>query len=161
MIKQAEENDVFTIERILMNAVIWMKENKLHNQWNEDSIKRDSLSKDYQINDFYIYYQNGVPAACIAITDLDLKYWSEIPKGKSLYMHKLAVKREFASKGISKELIYFAKNLSRKKGVNSLRLDCNFQKNKLRMLYESEGFIYVGRNISENNDDMALYVWNK
>ncbi|MDR3597888.1 GNAT family N-acetyltransferase [Clostridium sp.] len=160
MIKQADENDILTIEGILIDAVIWMKKNKLQNQWNEDGIKWNSLSKDYQINDFYIDYQNGVPAACIAITDLDPKYWSEIPKGKSLYIHKLAVKREFAGKGISKELINFAKKLSLKNGINSLRLDCNLQRNKLRMLYENEGFIYAGRKNSENNYDMALYVWH-
>jgi GNAT superfamily N-acetyltransferase len=159
MIKQANENDILTIEGILLDAVIWMKKSKLQNQWNEDSIKWDSLSKNYQINDFYINYQNRVPAACIAITDLDTKYWPKISQGKSLYIHKLAVKREFAGKGISKELINFAKNLSLKSDINSLRLDCNFQRNKLRMLYENEGFIYAGKKVSENNYDMALYVW--
>ncbi|OPJ57911.1 GNAT family N-acetyltransferase [Clostridium oryzae] len=160
MIKQADENDIPTIEGILIDVVIWMKKNKLQNQWNEDNIKWNFLSKDYQINDFYIDYQNGVPAGCIAITDLDQKYWPKIPHGKSLYIHKLAVKREFAGKGISKELINFAKNLSLKNGINSLRLDCNLQRNKLRRLYENEDFIYAGRNISENNYDMALYVWH-
>lgn len=160
MIKQADENDILTIEAILMDTVIWMNKNKLQNQWNEDSIKWNSLSKEYKINDFYIDYQNDVPSACIAITDLDQKYWSEIPQGKSLYIHKLAVKREFAGKGISKELINFAKKLSLKNGINSLRLDCNLQRNKLRALYENEGFIYAGRKNSENNYDMALYVWH-
>lgn len=47
-----------------------------------------------------------------------------------------------------------------KKGINSLRLDCNLQRNKLRMLYENEGFIYAGKKESKNNYDMALYVWH-
>lgn len=161
MIKQADENDIIAIEGILIDALIWMKKNKLQNQWNEDNIKWNYLSKDYKINDFYIDYQNGVPAACVAITDLDLKYWTEIPKGKSMFIHKLAVKREFAGKGISKELITFAKNISLKKDIDSLRLDCNLQRNKLRMLYENEGFIYVGKKKSNSNCDMALYVWRK
>ncbi|WP_373854702.1 GNAT family N-acetyltransferase [Clostridium arbusti] len=112
------------------------------------------------MNDFYIDYQNRVPVACIAITDLDTKYWPEIPKGKSLYIHKLAVKREFAGKGISKELINFAKHLSIRNGINSLRLDCNLQRNKLKMLYENKGFIYAGKKNFGNNYDMALYVWH-
>lgn len=160
MIKQAGENDILIIEEILLDSVIWMKKNKLQNQWDEESIKWNSLSKDYQINDFYINYQNRVPVACIAITDLDTKYWPEIPKGKSLYIHKLAVKREFAGKGISKELINFAKNLSIRNGINSLRLDCNLQRNKLKMLYENEDFIYAGKKNLGNNYDMALYVWH-
>lgn len=84
MIKQAGENDIVIIEKILLDSVIWMKKNKLQNQWDEESIKWNSLSKDYKINDFYIDYQNRVSVACIAITDLDTKYWPEIQKGKSL-----------------------------------------------------------------------------
>ena len=71
MIKQADKNDIPAIEEILLDAVMWMKKNELGNLWNEDSIKWHSLSKDYQISDFYIDYQNGVPAGCIAITDYD------------------------------------------------------------------------------------------
>ena len=161
MIKQADENDILTIEEILLDAVMWMKKSKMQNQWNEDSIKWDSLSSDYQINNFYIDYQNGIPAACVAITDLDQKYWPEIPQGKSLYIHKLAVKRAFSGKGISKELINYVKTLLLKNAVDSLRLDCNLQRNKLRMLYESEGFMYVGKKNSVNNYEMALYVWHR
>lgn len=160
MIKQAEERDTLVIEEILLDAVMWMEKNKLQNQWNKNSIKWDSLSKDYEINNFYIDYQNGVPVGCMAITDSDTNYWPEIPKGKSLYIHKLAVKRVAAGKGVSKELINFAKNLSLKNNINSLRLDCNLRRDKLRMLYENEGFIYSGKKKLKNNYDMALYAWH-
>lgn len=160
MIKQADKNDIPAIDEILLDAVMWMKKNELGNLWNEDSIKWHSLSKDYQISDFYIDYQNGVPAGCIAITDYDSKYWPEIPQGKSLYIHKLAVKREYAGKGISKELIDYAKNLSFVKGINSLRLDCNAERRKLRQVYEREGFLYAGNKKLGNNYSMSLYEWH-
>lgn len=32
MIKQADENDILTIEGILIDSIIWMKKNKLQNQ---------------------------------------------------------------------------------------------------------------------------------
>ena len=161
MIKQAEEQDILAIEEILLDAVMWMQKNKLQNQWNENNIKCDCLSKDYKINNFYINYQNDVPVGCMAITDLDTKYWSEIPQGKSLYIHKLAIKRIYAGKGVSKQLIDFAKNLSLKNGINSVRLDCNLHRNKLRMVYEKEGFTYVETRKLKNNYDIVLYVWNK
>ena len=158
MIKQADNNDILTIEEILLDAVMWIQKNELQNQWNEENIKWESLSKDYQIKDFYIDYQNGIPAGCMAITDIDRKYWPEIPQGKAQYIHKLAVKREFSGKGISQELIHFAKELSLKKGIDSLRLDCSWERDKLRLLYEREGFIYAGKK-SSGDSDMALYVW--
>lgn len=66
MIKQAYKNDIATIEDILLDAVTWMRENDLQNQWSEEGIKWSNLSKDYQITDFYIDYQNGVPVGCMA-----------------------------------------------------------------------------------------------
>lgn len=159
MIKQANENDFLVIEEILLDAVNWMKTNELQNQWNENNIKWNSLSKEYKITDFYINYWNEVPAACVAITDLDQKFWSEIPQGRSLYIHKLTVMREFAGKGLSKELIDFAKNLSLNRGINSLRLDCNMQRDKLRKIYEKEGFKFASKKNIKNEHDMALYVW--
>jgi hypothetical protein len=56
MIKQANENDILTIEGILLDAVIWMKKSKLQNQWNEDSIKWDSLSKDNYDMALYVWH---------------------------------------------------------------------------------------------------------
>jgi len=82
-------------------------------------------------------------------------------QGKSLYIHKLAVKRAFSGKGISKELINYAKKLSLKNGVDSLRLDCDLQRNKLTTLYESEGFMYVNTKKFGNYYDMALYSWHR
>lgn len=161
MVKQANKNDIPIIEEILLDVVMWMKKNGLQNQWNEDNIKWNSLSKDYQIEDFYIVYENKLPIGCMALTDLDKKYWPEISKGNSLYVHKLAVKRRFAGKGFSKELINFAKKLSLKNRINSLRLDCNFNRDKLRKVYENEGFVYVRKKNDLNNYDMALYMWYK
>ena len=159
MIKQADENDIPAIEDILSDAVLWMRKNQIQNQWTEESIKWSSLSKDYRIDDFYIDFENGIHAGCMAVTDLDLKYWPQIPQKQSLYIHKLAIKRMFAGKGISRKLIDFAKNLALTNDINSLRLDCNQQRRKLTMLYENEGFKSVGSKSLGNDYHMALYVW--
>ena len=45
-------------------------------------------------------------------------------KGESLYLHKVVVKRTFAGKGFSKELIDFAKKLALSYYINEIRLNC-------------------------------------
>lgn len=95
----------------------------------------------------------------MALTDYDQKYWPEVERGQSLYLHKLAVKREFAGKGYSKELITFAKDLALSKGINSIRLDCNYHRKKLREIYENEGFVFASKKCIKVNNDMALYVY--
>lgn len=69
MVKQADEYDIPIIEEILLDAVNWMAESGLQNQWNESNVKWSSLSKSYKINNFYIAYQNGLPTACMACVE--------------------------------------------------------------------------------------------
>lgn len=160
MVKQANECDIPIIEEILLDAVNWMSINGLQNQWNESNVKWSNLSKSFKISDFYISYQNGLPTACIALTDCDPTYWPNILKGKSLYLHKVAVKRKFAGKGFSKELIDFAKNMAINNNINAIRLNCNQHRNKLRAVYENEGFICVEEKTFFEKYDTALYVCN-
>lgn len=160
LIKQADEHDIPIIEEILLDAVNWMSESGLQNQWNESNVKWANLSKSFNIRNFYIAYQNGIPTACMALTDYDPTYWPDIPKGQSLYLHKLAVKRAFAGKGGSIELINFAKNVAQNNCINTIRLNCNQHRNRLRAIYEKEGFICVGEKSFFDNYDTALYSYN-
>ncbi len=159
MIKQADACDTPIIEEILLDAVSWMSKSGLQNQWNRSNVKWSNLSNSYKINDFYIAYQDGLPTACVAVTDYDPTYWPHIPKGESLYLHKFAVKRAFAGKGFSKELFGFAKNLALTYGIHAIRLNCNQHRNKLRAVYENEGFICVEEKTFFEKYDTALYVY--
>ena len=158
MVKRAKVFEIPFIEDILLDAVYWMEKNGLQNQWNEANVKWSNLSKSYKITDFYISYQNGEPAACMALTDYDPTYWPEIPKGKALYLHKLAVKREYAGRGCSKELIDYAKALAYKNNIPSIRLDCNRHRTRLRAIYEKEGFVCVKEKTLSDKYEVALYI---
>jgi GNAT superfamily N-acetyltransferase len=160
VVKQANENEIPIIEEILLDAVYWMYSNGLENQWDEFNVKWSSLSKKYEIFCFYIAYENNIPTACMALTDYDPIYWPDIPKGESLYLHKVAVKRSFAGKGFSKELIDFAKNIAHKLNIKTLRLNCNQHRSKLRAIYEKEGFVCVEEKTILESYDIALYVCN-
>jgi GNAT superfamily N-acetyltransferase len=160
MVKQADEFDIPIIEEILLDAVNWMSKSGLQNQWNESNVKWSNLSKSYKINNFYIAYQDGSPTGCMALTDYDPTYWPNIPKGESLYLHKLAVKSMFTGKGFSKELITFARNLALSYCIDTIRLNCNQHRNKLRAVYENEGFICVEEKTFNGKHDTALYICN-
>lgn len=53
-----------------------------------------------------------------------------------------------------------AKELTREKGVHSLRLDVNYYRDKLRAIYEKEGFRFVRAKIVGQNKKMALYEYS-
>lgn len=160
MVKQADEHDIPIVEEILMDAVLWMTKCGLQNQWNESNVKWSMLSKSYRIDNFYIAYHNGLPVACMALTDYDPAYWPDIPKGESLFLHKLAVRRSFAGKGLSKELIHYAINLAKHYHINAIRLNCNQHRSKLRAVYENNRFICVEEKTFHDKYDTALYVYH-
>lgn len=136
------------------------KERKLSEATSIDSAFLQSLSKKgiKIIED--ILLDDSDPVGCMALTDLDLKYWSDIPKGESLYLHKLAVKRSYAGIGAADKLINFAKKLAHDRGINSIRLDFNKKRDKLRQLYERNGFRYVKEKKVSEDYSLDLYVCN-
>ena len=70
----------------------------------------------------------------------DVHFWPEVPPGTSAFVHKLAVCRAWAKKGVSTELLSYARTLARQVGRAHLRLDCVADRQGLRNLYESFGF---------------------
>lgn len=103
-------------------------------------------------------YHNAVPAACMAMFDHDPAFWRDVPKGESLYLNKVAVRRSFAEKRFSKYLIDFAKDTARKRGISTIRLDCDSNRHKVRAIYEKEGFVCVAEKTLYGKYETAFYV---
>lgn len=79
----------------------------------------------------------------MALIDYDPTFWPDMQKGKSLFIHKLTVKRCGAKQGVSKAFIDFAKKQAIKRNINEMRLDAHQFREKVRALYEREGFVCV------------------
>lgn len=158
MIKQATESDIPIIEEILLDAVQWL-DSINRSLWSESEVKWDKLSKRYDISEFRILYVGNDPAGCVVIADNDPIFWKGIPKGESLYIHKLAVKRKFAGQGYSKILINCAKNIARERGIKTVRLDCEQYQPRLRAVYEREGFVCVKEETIYGKYDTTFYEY--
>jgi hypothetical protein len=94
----------------------------------------------------------------MALINHDPVFWPDIPKGESLFIHKLAVKRLAAGKGLSDALITYAKSMCMDRGILELRLDCHSLIPKLRAVYERHGFDCVDEKILHGKYHTAFYV---
>jgi len=74
----------------------------------------------------------------------DPLFWLEVPAGTSAFLHKVAIWREVAGWGVAVAMIAWAKARAKAGGLSFLRLDTDFNRPKLRSLYEGLGFTYVG-----------------
>ena len=157
-IKTATEKDIPVIENILTEVVVWL--NSIGQpMWREEEAKWPWLSKRFNISDFRIAYLNGVPAACMAVIDHDPNFWPDVPKGESLFIHKLAVKRFAAKQNLSDALIDHAKQLCIEQNIPFLRLDTHQLRPKLRAVYERNGFVCVAEKCLFEKFHTAFYEY--
>jgi GNAT superfamily N-acetyltransferase len=157
-IKQAQESDIPVIEDIMLDVVDFL-DSIGQPMWRRERVTWQGLSEDFCVSDFYIAYINDNPAGCMALIDYDPEFWADIEKGESLFIHKLAVKRCKAKQGVSKALISFAKTQAIKQNINEVRLDTHQFREKVRAVYEREGFVCVEEKCLFESYHTAFYVW--
>ena len=156
--KQANEADIPIIEDILFDVTDYFE--KIGDpQWRKYDVTWPGLTVYFSIEDFCIAYLGDAPVGCMVILDKDNYFWPEIPKGASLYIHKLAVKRAYGGHGFAREMIDYVKSLSIERGIGAVRLDCRAYKQKLRRLYENAGFSLVKEAVV-GDYSAAFYLWD-
>ena len=152
----ASQNDIPVIEEILADTVRWL-DSVGQPLWRADQVTWGRLSQDFAATDFRLAFLDGIPAACMAVVDYDPVLWPEISKGQSLFVHKLAVKRFAAGKGLADALLGYAKSMCMDRGLPILRLDCHSLIPKLRSVYERNGFVCVAEKILFEQYHTAFY----
>ncbi|PLC06792.1 N-acetyltransferase [Variovorax sp. RO1] len=89
---------------------------------------------------YVVAKDNGDWAGVMRLDLEDPSFWPEIAPGSSLFVHKLAVRRAWAGRGVSRALLGHARDHARALGRPWLRLDCVADRTALRTLYEGFGF---------------------
>lgn len=157
-IKQVAEADIPVIEDILLDALNWLDSTGKH-MWIKERNTWEFLSAQFAAEEFCIAYLENKPVGCMALIDYDPLIWKDIKRGKSLFIHRLAVKRIAAGQGVLTALIDYAKTQAIERNINAVRLDCWQDRAKLRAIYEREGFVCVEETILFEHYHTALYVW--
>jgi GNAT superfamily N-acetyltransferase len=67
-------------------------------------------------------------------------FWPDVLQAESAFIHRLAVKRDFAGGHVSSALLQWAVERTRSLGRRYLRLDCVASRPRLRAIYERFGF---------------------
>ena len=84
----------------------------------------------------------GKPVIAALLQDRDPDIWPD--DGTALIVHKLAVRRAYAGRGLANRMLDFAAEHARAQGRKWLRLDTDATRPKLRSFYERAGFTHVG-----------------
>jgi len=138
-IRQAKPRDAKRVSSILREAAQWLEQTG-RPMWRDDELLPARIVADVDAGLFFVAEWDGQAAGVVKFQLEDSLFWPDVPPGKSAFVHRLAVKRQFAGRGVSSALLCWAVERARTLGKNYLRLDCEASRPQLRAVYERFGF---------------------
>jgi len=138
-IQPAQLSDASAIASVLQEAAQWLA-NDGRALWTAAEIAPERVLRDTSAGFFHVAREGEQLVGVMKFELEDAHFWPEIPLGTSAYVHKLAIRRAWAKKGVSTELLTYARHRAQHLGRAYLRLDCVANRQGLRDLYEGFGF---------------------
>ena len=138
-VKPATLEDLAIVSAILKEVADRLRDTG-RPMWRDDELEPIRINEDVQANLFHLAYLEGEPAGTIKFQLEDSRFWPDFPGSDAAYVHRIAVKRKFAGRGVSAALLQWAVNRAAALGRSFLRLDCEADREPLRGIYERFGF---------------------
>ena len=140
-VRLARAEDVETVARLLEEATVWVGELG-HEQW-PCPYPREDLLGAIDRGEVYVAELDGDVVGTITVLADDPVYWGARPPDAH-YVHKLAVRRDRAGRGLGAALVEWADDGAAAAGRAFLRLDCLRDDEGIRAYYERLGFEHRG-----------------
>lgn len=138
-IQEARVSDAPAIASVLQEAAQWLADDG-RALWSSDEIGHERVLRDTSAGLFYVAREGEQLAGVMKFELEDSYFWPEVAPGTSAFIYKLAIRRAWAKKGVSTDLLSFGRARALTLGRPYLRLDCVADRAGLRTLYESFGF---------------------
>jgi GNAT superfamily N-acetyltransferase len=145
--------DVGTVAALLDEATVWVRELGF-DQW-PLPFPRAEVAAAIDRGEVYLADLDGEAVATVTVQLDDTPYWGERPPD-ALYVHKLAVRRDCAGRGIGAGIVEWADARAAAAGRDFLRLDCLYDDPAIRAYYERLGFELRGE-IEAGGRRLGLY----
>ena len=133
---------------VMRQAAAYLIEHK-KTLWTLNELTAEQVFHTCQNENIVTGYIGHNPVAAMLLTYHDPDFWPDIPPNQAGFIHKLSVIPNYQGKGIAAQMIDFAKNEVKHKGMLWLRLDCHSDRNRLRNFYEKLGFRCVREGIAD------------
>jgi GNAT superfamily N-acetyltransferase len=140
-VRRATEVDAALVESILREAAEWLTRRGIP-LWLESELLPDDIARHAREGRYFIAEVEGEPAGTMRFEHDDPDFWPDVVQGESAFVHRLAVRRRFAGRGVAAALLAYAAERARASGCRFLRLDCDAARPRLKALYEGFGFRY-------------------
>ena len=153
-VRRAQQEDALTVAGLLDEATVWVNDLGF-SQW-PLPFPRDQLAAAIDRGEVYVVEsEDGEGVATVSMLPDDPEYWGDQPPD-AFYVHKLAVRRDQAGRGIGAAIVEWANAEAAEAGREFLRLDCLADNPGIRDYYEDLGFEHRGDLVLDGRK-MSLY----
>jgi GNAT superfamily N-acetyltransferase len=153
-VRRAQQEDAVTVAGLLDEATVWVNDLGF-SQW-PLPFPRDQLAGAIDRGEVYVVEsEDGEGVATVSMLPDDPEYWGDQPPD-AFYVHKLAVRRDQAGRGIGAAIVEWANAEAAEAGREFLRLDCLADNPGIRDYYEELGFEHRG-DLVLDGQKMSLY----
>ena len=140
-VRQALPSDLPIVEDILQEASRWADAHSGVVMWETGELAPERIAAEIRDGLFFVAEADGEAAGVIRFQLDDELFWPDLAApAESAFIHRLAVRRKFAGRGVSTVLLQWAVDRARCLGKRYLRLDCDDDRVRLRAVYERFGF---------------------
>ncbi len=161
IIKQAQPSDIAVMTEILEEAALWIASLDI-DQWRPGDFLGTSsqirMAQNICAGEAYLVLHEEQVIGTITVQDgkaIDEELWGHETLKDALYVHRLAILRAFAGKGIGSMILRWAEKVTLDAGKMFLRLDCMADNTALCAYYERYG--YTCRGIIGENWKSSIY----
>lgn len=157
-IRQAGEGDKSLIIHIKQDAASWLESKGIH-QWAGILMApgEDMVYKRVHEGEVYLALKGAQAVGTISILWEDPISWGEKGlDGTAGYMHGIAILRQYAGKGVGRDIIQWATDFIHGKD-KVVRLDCMAENPRINEFYRQLGFTNVGLKELPTGFKVSLY----
>ncbi|MDR6515565.1 GNAT family N-acetyltransferase [Chryseobacterium camelliae] len=147
-LRKAQQEDKDIIWSILQQAIARRKKDG-SSQWQQGYPNEGTVETDIANGFGYVMTVDGVIAVYTALILNDEPAYSTIDgawlsEGEFVVVHRVAVDERFAGQGMAKKLFDHIEDFTRSHGIQSIKVDTNFDNLAMLKILESKGYSYCG-----------------
>jgi GNAT superfamily N-acetyltransferase len=138
-IRCAREAEAALVSSILIEAATWVAEGGAP-LWSVEQLGADAIAADVAAGHVVLAMVDGEAVGTARLTREDPECWPDAMPGVALYVHRIAIRRAWAGRGLPGMIMAWCDRQAQELGCGCLRLDCDATRPKLCRLYEQLGF---------------------
>lgn len=146
VVQVAAPEEMAAVAAILHEAAVWLERHNLA-LWEPDAFAPGRFMAENAGAQYMLARWHGRPAGTFKYQREDALIWPEAVLGEAAYVHRVAIARQYAGSGLAAVLLDAAAARARQEGCRYLRLDCEYQRPRLRAVYERYGFVFHSQRL--------------